>query len=303
MKKFLSGSLVFIIIGMLIGECTIRVFNLYIDVPTMHMNKFGLIKSDPNQEGLTYWGHKWIVNSFGEYGYEPQNIDSIFTVIGDSYIANTINPPECHQAKFLSLHFDSIDFYPAARGGAGFLEFIVMANSLNNLEPIQHLLYVHDGDFTESIIEIENNSSKLQWSFEKKKIRNPVFNKNEYKLKRILYQSKLAYYIYRNYVIKKNPNNTNNRDNANKEIDYLKIQELLKYIEANFDTHNITLIFSPDSDQKLTSLVKKYNYKVFTLKTKDYKSWQLENDSHWSCYGHEQVSSQVAKFIKATNWK
>src|SRR5690606_1741322 len=138
------------------------------------------------------------------------------------------NPPECHQAKFLSSHFELVDFYPAARGGAGFIEFIVMANSLNHLEPIQHLIYVHHGDFTESIIELENNKSKLQWSYKKQEIRKPVFSQREYEIKRILYKSKLAYYIYRNHLVKKNSQNTNNRDNLAEVIDYSKIQGLLE---------------------------------------------------------------------------
>ena len=189
----------------------------------MYVDKNGLIKAHPNQEGHTVWGHKWCINRFGEYGYEPQRLDSIFTVIGDSYIANTINPVACHQARLLALNFDSVDFYPSARGGAGFIEFIVIANSLYHLKPTQHLLYVHDSDFIESIIELENNRNKLQWSYKTKQIRKPYFSESKYELRRLLYTGKFAYYIYRNYLLKADNKNTDNANVVFNETKYTKI--------------------------------------------------------------------------------
>jgi len=96
---------------------------------------------------------------------------------------------------------------------------------------------VHHEDFPENIIEIENNKSKLQWSYETKEIRKPYFNERVYILKRILYTSKLAYYVYRNYLIKADDRNTNNRKNVKKEIDYQKIQGLLEFVNSNYKTN------------------------------------------------------------------
>lgn len=303
MKKFISKIFAFFLVGLILGELIIWSFKLYVDVPSVYIDKYGLVKNNPNQEGITVWGHKWVVNKFGEYGYEPQNTDSIFTVIGDSYIANTMNPPECHQARYLSLYFDSVDFYPSARGGASFMEFIIMTQSLNQLNPIQHLLYVHHGDFTESIVEIENNKSKVQWSMKTNELRIPTFSQKKYRLKRLLYNFKFGYYIYRNYLVSETSLNTNNRERVKGELDYKKICALLRFIQSNYDTHNLTLVFSPDSDKKLISLVEEFGYKVFELRTEDYDSWKLETDSHWSCYGHKQASSQVANYIRSTRWE
>lgn len=295
--KFIIRIFIFVFIGFLVGEAIVRVFQLNVDVPELDIDKNGLIKMKPNQDGLTIWGHKWVVNSYGEYGYEPKQINSIFTIIGDSYIANTINPPSCHQAQFLSQNFDIIDFYPKARGGAGFIEFVIMANSLNSLAPIRHLLYVHHGDFTESISELGKSRQKIQWSAEQEKIIPILFNKRMNKLKRLLYKSKFAYYLYRNYLVKAGIGNTNNRDDITINLDYVRIRKLLDYVDKNFITNNITLVFSPDSDEELIKISKEYRYDVLVLKTNDYESWKLENDSHWSCTGHQNASKQVVKYI------
>lgn len=296
-KKFIIRISIFVLIGFFLGESIVRVFQLNVAVPELDIDDNGLIKMTPNQEGQTMWGHKWVVNKFGEYGYEPKKTESIFTVIGDSYIANTINPPSCHQAHFLSLNFDTIDFYPKARGGAGFIEFVIMANSLNSLEPIRHLLYVHHGDFAESITEIVKSREKIQWSAEQDKVIPISFDRRKNKIKRFLYKSKFAYYLYRNYIVKAGAGNTNNRDDKSKDLDYDRIIKLLDYIDKNFVTDNITLVFSPDSDLKLIEITKGYKYDVFVLKSNDYESWSLEDDSHWSCSGHEKASKQVVSYI------
>ena len=81
MKKFLIKCSIFLLIGLLIGELVVRIFHLNTDVPKMYKSQSELIKFYPNQKG--YWlkgSHKWVVNKYGQFGYEPKRLDNIFTV-------------------------------------------------------------------------------------------------------------------------------------------------------------------------------------------------------------------------------
>lgn len=286
--------------GYFVGEGIIRMFNLNIDIPEMYKDTNGLIRNKPNQSGYYVNGNKWIITKYGEYGYAPKSLDSLITVIGDSYIQNIMNPPECHQAAFLNSMADRYNFYPSARGGAGFIEFLEMAKSLDHLKPIKQLLYVHHGDFVESIKEISRNPNTVQLSLKTEIVTFPESSQSN--LKRILYKFEFAYFMYRNYFQKSINAPANNRDDKNLEIDYPKIDSLLDYITSNYDTQNIILVFSPDSDPKITEMTVKHNFESITLKAEDYKSWQLSNDSHWSCHGHKESALQVSKFLNDANF-
>ena len=70
----------------------------------------------------------------------------------------------------------------------------------------------------------------------------------------------------------------------------------------NYLTNNLIIIFSPDSDIELVNLLKKNNFQTILLASSNYKSWQLSNDSHWSCYGHEEAAKQVSKYLIQGTW-
>jgi hypothetical protein len=165
---------------------------------------------------------------------------------------------------------------------------------------VKQLVFVHHGDFVESISEVKKSSQTIQLSLKESKKIYPTLSSN--RLKETLYNFKFLYYLYRNYFVNTNNAPTNNRDDKDIEMDYQKFELLLNYIGLNYDIKNIVLIFSPDSDPELTELVKEYNFETLTLKVDNYKSWQLENDSHWSCYGHREAAKQVAKFINESSF-
>ncbi len=295
MIKFLVKIIVFLIIGYCLGEGIVRIFHLSVDVQNVYQDSAGMIRNEPNQTGYDVNGTKWMINKYGEFGYEPPSLDSLITVIGDSYIVNKMNPPRCHQAAFLKSMTSGFNFYPRARSGAGFIEFMEMTKDLNHLHPIKQLLYVHHGDFIESIKELENQPLIVQYSVNSNKIIYPRLTQS--KLKKVLYHFKFAYYLYRNYFLSNDNGFSNNRDDKSLEIDYDKIKELLQYVNSNYRTDNVILVFSPDSDPAFTEFVKKYNFHTLSLESNDYKSWQLPNNSHWSCRGHEEAAKQVAKFL------
>jgi hypothetical protein len=225
MKRFLFNIFLFLIAGYAIGEVISRVYKLNIDVPEFYQDKDGLIKYEPNQTGYYLKGEKWIINKYGNYGYEPKSLDNLITVVGDSYIENIMNPADCHQAQLLANKVGKYNFYPCARSGASFIEFMEMTKSLQPLKPIKQLLFVHHGDFIESITEIENQPLTVQLSVVSKKIRYAKLTKN--RLKDFLYNFKFAYLLYRNYFLKGTNVSTNNRDVKYQKIDYDKIQILL----------------------------------------------------------------------------
>ena len=298
MKKFLIKCSIFLLIGLLIGELVVRIFHLNTDVPKMYKSQSELIKFYPNQKG--YWlkgSHKWVVNKYGQFGYEPKRLDNIFTVIGDSYISNIMNPPECHQANYLSKINKDFDFFPCSRDGASFMEMMEMKTELDSLNPNGHLLYVHHGDFVESIRDIKAKQNTTQVNLINGKKYFPELSSS--KLKDLLYNFKFAYYIYRNYIVKSN-NSVNNRDSLkSKDLDYDYLMKLILFVKKNYEIKNVYLIFSPDSDDKLIDLLKNNGFKVMKLQSSNYKEWKMEHDSHWSCHGHSEAAKQVSVFLKS----
>jgi len=296
MRRFNLRVLLFIIIGIIVGELSVRVFQLSIDIPRFYRDTDNLIKFEPNQSGNSMVGrHKWIINKYGNYGYEPQSLDSVITVIGDSYISNTMNPPECHQANYLANLNPECDFYPMSRDGASFIEFMEMAKSLEHLNPIRQLLYVHHGDFIESILELGSQPLTVQLSVEQDSIRYAALTSS--RIKEVMYNFKLGYYLYRNYLVRAENNQTNNRNVDFGHIDYDAIKLLLDFVKNNYRTDHIVLVFSPGSDTEFVEFTRRNGFQTIFLQTDDYKSWQLESDSHWSCYGHEEVAKQVDHFF------
>lgn len=296
MRRFIFRIFIFIIIGVATGELIVRVFPLSIDIPRFYRDTDNLIKFEPDQSGNSMVGqHKWIINKYGNYGYEPQSLDSVITVIGDSYISNTMNPPECHQANYLANLNPEYDFYPMSRDGASFIEFMEMAKSLEYLNPIRQLLYVHHGDFVESVMECGSQPLTVQLSVEQDSIRYAALTSS--RMKEVMYNFKLGYYLYRNYLVRAENNQTNNRNVDFGHIDYDVIQMLLDFVKDNYRTDHIVLVFSPGSDTEFVEFAGRNGFQTLFLQTDDYKSWQLESDSHWSCFGHEEAAKQVDYFL------
>ncbi|MDI9257691.1 hypothetical protein [Flavobacterium sedimenticola] len=299
MKKFLQSLLLFCAIGIVIGEIIVRVFSLSIDVHQFYLDKDHLIKNYPNQMGHMGPTHQWVINKYGEFGYEPQSLENLITVIGDSYIANTMNPPECHQANYLSQLGTGYNFYPSARAGASFIEMMEKAKSLESLHPKYQLLYVHHGDFIESVTEIKRNPFTVQLTLKTGEIK--YAKPTSGKVKEAIYNFKFIYFLYRNYLFKlgNNDDATNNRVLLKgKKIDYNLINELLVETGKRYRIQNIVLVFSPDTDPKVIDMAGKNGFHYFQLQTDDYKSWQMPKDSHWSCYGHQEVAKQVAQYLQ-----
>jgi hypothetical protein len=298
MKKYLLRIFIFLALGILLGEAVVRVFNLSVDVPKTYVDEDQLIKLYPNQSGTSVQRCKWIINEYGNFGPAPKSLDSLVTLIGNSYIVNTMNPPECHQAHYLTRESQDYNFYPMSRDGASFIEFMEMAKSLEPLNPVKQMLYVHDEDFPYSIIELLDQANSVQYSLEKKEIR--YVQASESKLKKLLYKFKFAYFIYRNYFVLAELDLFNNNEEiapVAPSLDYESLEVLFEYVKENYKIDNILLVFFPGSDPGLMDMTKNVGFECMLLDTDDYNSWLTSVNGHWSCYGHEQVARQVANHL------
>lgn len=300
MKFFVLRLFFFLLIGILLGEAIVRVFNLTIDVPRMYVNPENhLIRFFPNQQGNAMGGkHKWVINKYGFHGYEPKSLNSAISIIGDSYISNTMNPPDCHQGVYLSHRLPGYNFFPASRDGATFLEYMELAAFVeDSIKPVCQLVYLQAGDVFESLVENGRDVQKVQISLTSRKIQYATISSS--RLKRVLYRFKFFYFLYRSIIV---PSIRSEKDEAGPSLeekkDYSEIEDFIKFVAESYKTDKIYLVFHPGSDPTVIELFRKHNFRVFVLNLGKDKSWSLENDSHWSCYGHEQAAKQVSVFLR-----
>lgn len=299
MKKYLLRIFIFIALGIGIGEIAVRIFNLAVDVPLTYVDEDQLIKLYPDQAGTSVQRCKWIINEYGNFGPAPASLDSLITIIGNSYIVNTMNPPECHPAHYLARENQDFNFFPMSRDGASFIEFMEMAKSLEPLNPVKQMLYVHNEDFPYSIIEVLNQPNAVQYSLEKKEIR--YVQPSESQLKKLLYKFKFAYFIYRNYFVLAELDLFNNKEDIAPvalSLDYESLGLLFEFVRENYRVDNVLLVFFPGSDQRLMEMTREAGFEIMILETDDYNSWLTSINGHWSCYGHEEVARQVGHHLR-----
>lgn len=168
------------------------------------------------------------------------------------------------------------------------------------IKPKYQLLYLSENDFYESISEITRYTDRLQVSVKNKKLLPSKLKSPG--LKKILYNVKLLYYLYLKYPIfveKQNKGEINKSISENKKIDNLILNELLKFCTENYDLNKLIFVFHPNTDERIIELINAYGIKNVLLNSEHDKPWALGgHDGHWSCYGHNQASKQVAIKLK-----
>lgn len=301
MKSYILRIALFIFVGYLIGEIVVRVFHLTVDVPETYRDENNLVRFYPDQTGYSADRHKWIINKYGNFGHEPQSLDSLVTVIGNSFISATMNPPECHQANYLASMNQDYNFYPMSRDGASFLEFMEMAKSLEKFNPSKQLFYVHGSDFIVSVTERVNQTGTVQLSLETGEVRDTQPSGSS--LKKKLYKFKFAYFLYRNFIVPYmvDLNMAGGRADESlfeiQESDYPYIQGLLDYVKDHYVLDNIVLVFFPDTDSELINMTEQAGFTALPLQTDDYRSWVTNIGGHWNCNGHKEVAKQIDKYL------
>lgn len=300
MLKFLRNIFFFFFVTLVVGEVMVRVTHAVSDIPQRRIDENGIQKYYPNQKG--YWlngTHTWEINNLGWPGELPDNYNNLITIIGDSFIENFMNPNECHQAVLLKNKLGNYNFLEAARSGVSLIEAFEISKQLDSLKPIKELIYVTNGDFIESIRDIKPLDDITQLDVKKKKVIHGKM-KSPGK-KKILYNWKLLYYFYNRFPINMN-------SSTSKEVELVKdkgiqdnithVKSLLEFINKNYTVRNKVLIFHPNSGEEIIQLCKDMGFSVISLdSSNDEEKWTFDFDKHWTCYGHEQVASQVSEFL------
>lgn len=299
MKKFIKNLIIFLLFSLVVGELTVRLSHAISDLPQRRIDEFGIQKYYPNQSG--YWlggGHKWVINKLGWPGELPKSYDNLVTVIGDSYIENFMNPDICHQSVLLEERLSNFNFIEAARSGVSFIEAMEISKQLDTLQPKYNLIYVSSHDFFESVTTILPSADITQLNVEKNEI---VYGQMKSPgLKKILYNWKLLYYFYNRFPLNFSKN-VAKPEIIEKEEGFKfqkEIQNLLTFVKLNYTIGNKILVFHPNSEMEIIEMCKKAGFKVIILNSDNDESWTFEHDRHWTCYGHNQVATQVAYFLK-----
>ncbi|MDC1462615.1 hypothetical protein N8382_08905 [Polaribacter sp.] len=303
MKKFLVIIIAFTFIIVILGDIVIRVFKLVPDIPERYVDKHNIQKYKPGQSGYyTKAEKKWNVNEFGWLGVHNITKDSTITIIGDSFIENIMNPIECNQGNLLKKHIPDYSFFEAGRSGISFIETLEISRILDlEIKPKYQLIYLSPNDFTESISEISSYNDRYQLSIDNQKLNVPKLKSPFFK--KILYNVKVLYFTYLKYPVFVEKQN---KGETVVSFDKSLYDQLIKYCSENYDLSNLIFVMHPEMNDQIIELVQEYGFKIISLNSNNDKSWKVgPHDSHWSCYGHSQVASQIASklggFIKNEN--
>lgn len=305
MKKLFKVLAAYFIYAIIVGEIVVRMLALTSDVPQRTIAEDNMQKYLPNQKGLFGKGaHQWQINERGWAGELPENYDNLITIIGDSFIENFMNPDECHQAIYLKKHFPDNNFLEAGRSGVSFIEAMEISKHLDSLNPKYHIIYLGDFDFEESISSIARKPDLTQLDLDKGQVlhgrlKAPI-------LKKILYNWKFLYYVYNRFPLNFNKNKSTNSETPKVkstptiETHELAFEKLVQYVVRNYEIEDKILVLKPIATKKLGQLLSKYGFKVITLDNKN-EEWTFVYDRHWTCFGHEEASKQIAKTLASLN--
>tara|TARA_B110000238_G_scaffold114600_1_gene124356 strand:+ start:177 stop:1100 length:924 start_codon:yes stop_codon:yes gene_type:complete len=302
MIKFLKNILLYLVFIIIILEIIIRVFSLTPEIPQRTIDSSGIQKYKINQSGYYNSTSKeeWRINKFGWAGVSQTQTDTIFSIIGDSYIENFHNPLSCHQGSYLKTLFPQYSFFEAARSGMSFIEDLEVTKYLDTLvAPKKHFIYLNSRDFSESILEIKKHTDRTQFSVKYNKIIKGKLKSAG--IKKILYNIKVLHYLYLNYPmdiqssedIKLNIRMSNSEKTSN----VLFYNKFFNFCINNYNLDNIILVLHPETSKLFIELCKKHNFKIIELHSLHYSSWKFNNDPHWNCLGHHNASKQVGEFI------
>lgn len=304
MIKFLSQLTLFAIITFGTGELIVRTLKLTSDIPQRFLEpETGLQLYKPGQSGYYRKAkEKWRVNDYGMLGVADTSKKPLFSIIGDSFIENIMNPISCNQGFLLQSHFKNYSFFEAGRSGVNFIEALEISNYLETIiSPTYHLIYLGNSDFIESIISQGRYSDRVQIDLNQKLI---IKAKLKYPLaKRFLYSSKLLYYLYLRFPLFVNKNNkgetTSNNIIKKPNINIFEISKLFNFCSSRYNLNKIILVFHPNTNDKIIEQATLSGFKNILLK--EYSNgWALsKHDSHWSCYGHKEATKQIIPLIES----
>ncbi|WP_031527459.1 hypothetical protein [Dyadobacter crusticola] len=296
MKLFLFKFLLFLAIGLIVGEIIVRQMHLTSDIPQRYLDHNHIQKYIPGQTG--YWKggeHTWQINKFGWVGAPPSSNSNLITIIGDSFIENFMNPDACRQGALLKARLPKFNFLEAGRSGVSFIEAMEIANSLDSLKPRWHLLYLNTSDFIESVRDINPHVDITQVDLKNRKIVPGIMKAAG--LKRILYNWKFAYYLFNRFPLDQisspGAQHVPIPTQTDKPQEVRMLKPLLDFVKQEYTVSNKIVVFHPNVPESVIREVAAAGFAVITLNSKGTHSWTFDYDIHWTCHGHQQAASQV----------
>lgn len=304
MRLFIKKIIIISVGFYLFAEILARLLHISTDAPRLYQNSKGVIKYYKNQEG--YWenaSHKWYINEFGFPGKNsPNSFDNLITIIGPSVISNFMNPDSCRQMEILKKVKPEYDYLELSRPGSNLLDYFDFIEDIDSLKPKINLMYVIDKSFTKSIKKESGAASGTQLDLKHLTIHRAEFQEST--LKNILYNFKFAYYLYRkNIHIFDNFNTVFGKKKLKRKfstkysaIEINRISVLLDFVKNNYRIDNVVLLFNDRNHTQIFDLVKSKGFHAFRFNSAG-DDWTFIDDTHWTCYGHEQAAIQVSEFL------
>ncbi len=304
MYKFIVRLTAFLAFSCIAGEIIVRTFQLVPDIPRLFVDSTGIQRYVPGQAGFYTRGRsRWLVNEYGWLGVAETDKDTIISIIGDSYIENIMNPISCNQGSILKTFFKNIGFFEAGRSGVTFIEAMEITKLLDaHIKPDLHLLYISKDNLDESISSVIRYPDRMQIDLHRRlvlagKLKSPG-------LKKILYNVKLAYYLYLRFpmfIALQNKGGAGQYLRKGSTADLPNYERLFGYCADHYDLTKITLVFHPGTEQEIIDLAKHFGYNTVALNADGHSGWELgSHDGHWSCYGHQQAAKQVRNYLYRT---
>lgn len=329
MKKFLLRLFFFGCFSVLLGEIIGHYYNLPLKASSV-MVQDNCRFYKPNQSGVySNWLQRipWQVNEYGYLGVFYLDARPLFSIIGDSFIENAMNPITANQGYLLKKYFPQYGFIEGGIAAMNFFEAIMTAKLFNKkYQPDYHLIYVaNDNDFYESISNLKLRRDLMQVEISGPQvIIKPAVVDIRGKFNKlgafIFTKSKTAFFIYKKSplidkrqailqwlcgrggvkTIFGKPLPVQATSQAVEQASKRQlVEKLLNYLRQVYPTDNIILVFNYSVSPEMIELTKHAGFQRSLRLVQDEKPWRISaRDDHWSIYGHNQVALQVKQYLE-----
>jgi hypothetical protein len=303
MKFFILKIIIFFFLVYFSSEIVIYSLKLKITPPLAFQDSSSkIIKYYPNQNLTFTNGNSFNIGPNGNTGQQGKICNNCpsYSVIGDSYIEALMNPHSCHQSVLLQQKITSVNFTSRALSGITFITMLEMASELDKEDSINlHLIYLNELDIIGSFEQF-NTTINFTYNFKTNKIDRPIFdNRKAYLKYQFADYFAFPYYIYRKNLASNDFNKKTPQDPKNK-FPNKNVSALLKILKKHYNFSKILLILKPETDKEIDVLLEQNNINYLRLISQDYSKWKFKDDPHWNCYGHQQASEQVVKYLLNT---
>ena len=313
MKKLFLKLLIYSILILLVLESLIRIFHLTKDYPHRYVDKFGVEKWVPNQDGYSVTGirrqnfSEYHINNFGYNSYrefKPSKDKEEIALIGDSFIEGFHQNYYNSIGKKIENRLEGVEVYEF--GYAGY-----------DLADELHLIYEYKStfDLIDHVIlglKFENDLTRGEYGVleDRMKLESPLYRSLR-QIKLLVYLQNIgAFDAARKFTEKilsfgqdNEKVNAENDSEIKKELQAKYLQNFEKLI-STFGFDKTRFVFLLDS-KKTPAIFLKYldshgfKYLDFSKILKSSKTpTTLIYDMHWNNHGRSLIAKLIVDYIK-----